>query len=188
MAVRLSMVDSQNKNIGLFVVSAYAPIGTAAEVEWNNFFDELDICTSKKLPNDILIIGSDTNSSMGYFNRNEDDTSFCMGRFGLPQVNHAGKRFVSHLAINELLAVTTCFRKNEYATWIHPRSKLKHQIDQREIISVLKFYKTIMISPHRRVCTQSYRMLSQPYLIVPYLKGKSHHQGGSVMQKINCYL
>ena len=129
MAIRLLMVDSQNKTIGLYVVSAYAPIGVAAEIEWNNFFDDIDTCISKKLSNDILIIGSDTNSSMGCYTRTIDDTSYCMGQFGLPYANDAGKRFASHLAINNLLAVTTCFRKNEYATWIHPRSKLKHQTD-----------------------------------------------------------
>ena len=28
-----------------------------------------------------------------------------------------------------MLALTTCFEKNSYSTWIHPRSKLQHQLD-----------------------------------------------------------
>jgi len=43
--------------------------------------------------------------------------------------NDSGRRFSSYLAINNLLATTTCFRKNNYSTWIHPHSRLRHQID-----------------------------------------------------------
>ncbi|XP_066928501.1 craniofacial development protein 2-like [Clytia hemisphaerica] len=129
-AVRLTMVDIDNRDIGLFVVSAYAPVGVAPETEWDNFFNDLDACISKKLPNDIIIIGSDTNSSIGCLNKTIDYyNNSCVGQFGLSYANDAGHRFASHLSLNELLAVTTCFRKNNYATWIHPRSKLKHQID-----------------------------------------------------------
>ena len=142
MAVRLLITDCDNKNIGLFIVSAYAPIGVASETEWSNFFDEIDVCISKKLVNDIVIIGSDTNSSMGCFDRTDKDTTFCLGKFGLPYVNDSGKRFASHLAINDLLAITTCFQKHNYATWIHPRSKLKHQIDHFLVIK--EHFKYIM--------------------------------------------
>ena len=31
--------------------------------------------------------------------------------------------------MNNLCAMSTCFMKREFATWIHPRSKRKHQID-----------------------------------------------------------
>ncbi|XP_066932661.1 craniofacial development protein 2-like [Clytia hemisphaerica] len=112
-AVRLTMVDIDNRDIGLFVVSAYAPVGVAPETEWDNFFNDLDACISKKLPNDILIIGSDTNSSIGCLNKTIDYyNNSCVGQFGLSYANDAGHRFASHLSLNELLAVTTCFRKN----------------------------------------------------------------------------
>ena len=43
--------------------------------------------------------------------------------------NNAGERFASHLAVNNLIALNTFFRQRQYATWMHPRSKLLHQID-----------------------------------------------------------
>ena len=52
-----------------------------------------------------------------------------IGRFGLPHRNHAGIRFATFLEINNLVACSTYFRKKNYATWRHPRSKLQHQID-----------------------------------------------------------
>ena len=38
-AVRLLMKDYREQDIGLFIVSAYAPIGSADENIWENFFD-----------------------------------------------------------------------------------------------------------------------------------------------------
>ena len=52
-----------------------------------------------------------------------------VGKFGLPHCNHAGTRFSTFLEINSLVACSTYFRKKNYATWRHPRSKLPHQID-----------------------------------------------------------
>ena len=59
------MKDIHEKDIRLYLVSAYAPIGAADEEQWENFFNDLDACCAKKCHRDILIIGSDTNSSMG---------------------------------------------------------------------------------------------------------------------------
>ena len=123
------MRDCRNKDIGVFLISAYAPIGVAKESEWQEFFSDLDDCIAKRQGKDILVIGSDTNSSMGYSIQHSDDSRHSLGRFGLQHVNDAGRRFLSYLAISNLLTITTCFRKKTYATWIHPRSKLKHQID-----------------------------------------------------------
>ena len=44
-------------------------------------------------------------------------------------MNDSGRRFLSYLSINNLTAVTTFFKKKQYATWVHPRSKKTHQID-----------------------------------------------------------
>ncbi|XP_066923905.1 uncharacterized protein [Clytia hemisphaerica] len=126
-AVRLLLTDRHANDVGVFVISSYAPIGMASDIEWENFFDGLDDCISKKKPKDILVIGSDTNSSMGCNAQLNED--YPIGKFGIEHINDSGRRFSSYLAINNLLAATTCFRKNSYATWTHPRSKLKHQID-----------------------------------------------------------
>ena len=123
-AVRLLLKDHQKRDVGVFIVSAYAPVGNASENDWNNFFDQLRICISRKKKNDILVIGADTNSSMG-----QSDNNGPLGKFGIPHVNDSGRRFLSYLSMNNLDVVTTKFMKNSYATWIHPRSKKGHQID-----------------------------------------------------------
>jgi len=66
---------------------------------------------------------------MGCSKQSTNNLRHSLGCFGLEYVNDAGRRFLSYLAINNMLAITTCFRKKRYATWVHPRSKLQHQID-----------------------------------------------------------
>ena len=129
-ATRLMMRDNRGKQICIFLVSAYAPVGTADQKLWDEFFEQLNSCCSRKQRSDILIIGSDTNSSMGCGSKSDQGGVRCsIGKFGLPHVNDSGRRYGSYMAINNLIALTTCFRKSQYGTWIHPRSKLQHQID-----------------------------------------------------------
>lgn len=127
LAIRMILQDSQNRDVGLFLVSAYAPVGNADELIWDEYFENLDHCIARKPSNDILLVGADTNSSMGCTERAE--LQHHLGRFGLKHTNNAGLRFSSYLAINNFVAITTCFRKRQYGTWMHPRSKLAHQID-----------------------------------------------------------
>ena len=131
-AARLLVKDAQGKNIHIFLVSAYAPIGKSEETVWNDFFDSLNTVLSRKHQNDIVIIGCDTNSSMG--TRNSEGASdvermSSVGNQGYSHINEAGKRFRSYLEMNNLVALTTYFRKKSYGTWMHPRSKALHQID-----------------------------------------------------------
>ena len=127
-AVRLLLRDKEGKDIGVFLVSAYAPIGTADESLWENFFITLSACFARRKRGDILVVGSDTNSSMGYGSTRDDfNEGRCrstLGQFGLAHINDSGRRFSSFLAVNNMLALTTCFKKKSYGTWIHPRSKL----------------------------------------------------------------
>ena len=126
MAIRLLLKDQQKRDVGVFIISAYAPVGNAPDDVWDIFFEQLDSCIARKTSNDILVIGTDTNSSMGHAIENDDGP---LGNFGLPHVNDSGRRFLSYLSINNLSVMTTAFMKKKYATWIHPRSKKTHQID-----------------------------------------------------------
>ena len=123
----------KGKDTGLFLVSAYAPVGIA--VCWRygrTFFDQLDQCLAREKKDDILILGTDTNSSM-CFTIKDNSLSVLrksLGFLGLKHVNNSGRRLCSYLEINNLLALTTYFRKRYYGTWKHPRSKLLHHIDQ----------------------------------------------------------
>ena len=136
-AIRLLLRDCHNKDVGVFLISAYAPIGTAPDVVWDTYFDQLDQCISRSQPHDILIYHwCNINISIGVENAPLGNTE-CMnrnyngplGKFGLRHINNSGLRFRTYLSINEFVAVTTHFKKRNYGTWQHPRSKLLHQID-----------------------------------------------------------
>ena len=128
-AVRLMIKDCQRRDVGLFFISAYAPVGVADQKLWEDFFNNLEQCIARKPHDDILLVGCDANSSMGCSRTPGINHIKSLGGFGLPHCNASGKRFFSFLEINNMLALTTFFRKKHYATWIHPRSKLMHQID-----------------------------------------------------------
>jgi len=71
-------------------------------------------------------VGRDCNSSIGCNSRTDDGS---LGMYGLSHMNASGLHFFSFLAIHQLKAATTWFKKKTYTTWIHPRSKNPHQID-----------------------------------------------------------
>ena len=127
MALRLLFKDSQHRDVGVFLISAYAVVGKAPENEWEDYFDKLTTCLRRKRNNDIIVIGTDCNSSMGCKSDREIDSP--LGCFGLNHTNESGLRFLTYLAINNLRVTATSFKKNHYTTWIHSRSKKLHQID-----------------------------------------------------------
>jgi len=125
-AIRLLLKDHQKRDVGVFLVSAYAPVGNAPEENWTQYLDLLSLCIDRKRRDDILIIGSDCNSSMGCSRENDGSP---LGQYGIPHVNMAGKRLLTYISINELMVATTRFEKSSFGTWCHPRSKKQHQID-----------------------------------------------------------
>jgi hypothetical protein len=46
-------------------VSSYAPTSTHSEVEWEAYYDALSAALARRPPNAIVIIGADTNASIG---------------------------------------------------------------------------------------------------------------------------
>eukprot|EP00957_Ditylum_brightwellii_P076759 5834255-Ditylum_brightwellii.AAC.1 len=65
MALRLITHDDQGREVGLVLLSAYAPIGAADEEEWINFLADLDIALQICKTNDAIIFGIDGNASIG---------------------------------------------------------------------------------------------------------------------------
>ena len=129
-ATRLKVFDQKNNPCFVFLISAYAPIGVANQLIWDRFLDNLQNCIDAKHDTDILVIGCDTNSSIGTCNEVRTTESIpSLGKYGIPYQNAAGIRFLTFLEINHLVATSTYFRKNSYVTWRHPHSKLPYQID-----------------------------------------------------------
>lgn len=124
----------RDKPISIYIVSAYAPTSNASNTTITAYLDELRTCINKKEQHDILIIGSDTNSSMGIktsSNSQSTNSVDSIGSYGLTDKNAAGIRFLSFLQSEDLVAMSTYFQKPpiKYQTWIHPRSKTPYQID-----------------------------------------------------------
>ena len=85
MAIRLLVKDTQQRDIHLLLISAYAPISNADQTIWDEYLADLSSCISQKSTRDILIIATDTNASMGY-----STESNCLGNFGIPHVTNQG--------------------------------------------------------------------------------------------------
>ena len=83
-----------------------------------------------KNTDDILFIGCNTNSSIGAsYKRSNYGSKRQIGPFGLTHRNRVGVRFNTYLEVNNLVAVTAYYKKNNYTTSNHPKSKLLHQIN-----------------------------------------------------------
>ena len=164
MAVRLLVRAPDGTKQGMFIISAYAPIGCSSQLEWDDFFAMLDVLTARKRAGDVLIIGIDSNSSLGVRSDATDDDMQVdhrfspVGKFGLSHVNDSGRRFHNYLATREFAAASTWFRKRSYGTWIHPRSGLQHQVDhficeqsERKRITDCGSNRPLLGSDHRGV-------------------------------------
>jgi len=71
-AINVEEEHHEKRDIGIFLISSYAPIGNAPDDEWDSYFEQLTRCISRMSPNDILLIDTDTNSSMGFSLDKED--------------------------------------------------------------------------------------------------------------------
>ena len=115
--------DHQNRENGLILISAYAPIGVDSDEAWTSFSTDYDTDLKMCKRNDTLIAGMDGNLSMG-----TNDGNIC-GPFGVPHTNNSGIRMHSFFSIRGLTRTTTFFQNKSYGTWIHSCSKFPHQLD-----------------------------------------------------------
>ena len=133
-ATRFHMDGANGKTIKLFLVSAYAPIGSSKPDVHAIYSDQLQRCIDSCKKDEILIIGTDANASCGTRNKKDDpyspDRDQVRGPWGNPYQNKAGANFTSFLGTNELCLPSTYFRHKQYNTWTNPCSKLGHAIDQ----------------------------------------------------------
>lgn len=169
-AVRLLVKDNSKKDCYLYLISAYAPIGVADQQVWDSFLTNLQSCINAKPERDILLIGCDTNSSLGTneITRNTSSMS-SVGKFGISHRNASGIRFSSFLETNCLVACSTYFQKSNYSTWCHPRSKLPHQIDHI-IIEKSDFFRVIDAHSSKPLLDSDHLAVKCKLRVVAYLK------------------
>ena len=128
-AVRLLATEAGARTpqrLGLFLISAYAPVSSASDDDWDAYYDSLASARRRAHPSDIIIIGTDGNASVG---RGDDDRTGAIGPYGIDNINASGRRLRTFLETNELASLASFYRKPYYGTWQHPRSKLMHQLD-----------------------------------------------------------
>ena len=117
---RLIVKNNRNNDVGMFLISAYAPIGRAKQYLWDNFIEMLEKCVRRKHPGDILLIGCDSNSSVcTSSNRENTEGIQAVGKFRLPYVNQSGIRFRAYMEYH-LTLLSTHFQKRTYTTWVNP--------------------------------------------------------------------
>jgi hypothetical protein len=130
-AVRLTTQDTRGRPIHIFLVSAYAPVGSAKWHDREAYYTNLQQCINECKRHEVLIVGTDANASCGV--RSKHDNEYEPGRdqvrgpFGALYQNRAGKELCALLAINQLCLPTTYFQKRAYATWRNPCNNLWHQ-------------------------------------------------------------
>ena len=125
-AVKLLFYDLKKKPVRVFLVSAYSPVGCAAEVVRDQYFADLERCVRACKGDHVLVIGTDANASMGVRSCEGDGV---LGNFGEEHVNKAGSELHSFCEQFNRCAATTFFEKHSYSSWFNPRSGLGHQID-----------------------------------------------------------
>ena len=118
--------------LGIFLISGYAPVSTASDSEWDDYYDALSSAIARAHPGDVIIIGTDCNASIGRGRHDGSSTSEsagAVGPHGLAHINASGRRLRSFMETHALASLASFFRKQHYGTWQHPRSKLMHQLD-----------------------------------------------------------
>jgi hypothetical protein len=132
-AVRLTTQDKRGRPIHIFLVSAYAPVGSAKRQDREAYYADLQQCINECKRHEVLIIGTDANASCGirgkHDNKYEPGRDQVRGPFGALYQNKAGKELCAFLAIHQLCLPTTYFQKHAYETWKNPGNNLWHQLD-----------------------------------------------------------
>jgi hypothetical protein len=134
-ATRLSLTDNEEREVVVFLVSAYAPIGAAAPEERAEYAQHLQACINECKEHELLVIGTDANAAVGVRSRHDDPHApgrdVVRGQFGIEHQNNAGRELCGMLGAGELCLPSTFFQQTPgtYGTWRHPCSGLWHQCD-----------------------------------------------------------
>ena len=101
LSLRLLVKDLYNRDIYVYLVSAYAPVGNADQRVWDSFLENIEKCLDRKQKYDVLVIGCDCNSSLGISQgRGFGYVMQAVGPCGLRHRNNSGVRFLTFLEVN----------------------------------------------------------------------------------------
>lgn len=148
----------RRKKHHLRIVSAYAPHSGYSQDVRAEYLSQLQTCINDCPPFESLMIGTDTNASVGVRNLNDlEDT--VRGPYGIKYENECGHSLYQLLAMQKLCLPTTFFKakkKSAQHTWRGIRTRMPFQIDhvivKREDLQRVRLAKVFnrgVVSDHR---------------------------------------
>ena len=133
-ATRLIVEDESRQQLGIHLIAAYAPTTNKNdpgkdETAKADYESSLARAISLRKPGDVLLICADANASIGRGSLDGSGEHTVVGPYGINHLNDAGRRLRSFLSVNNLVSLSSFFKKKYYGTWQHPASRLQHQLD-----------------------------------------------------------
>ena len=119
-------VRFQGKPLDIMVIQVYALTSNAADVEVEQFYEDLQGILELTPKKDVLFIIGDWNAKVG-----SQETPGVTGKFGLGVRNEAGQRLIELCQENTLVIANTLFQqhKRRLYTWTSPDGRHQYQID-----------------------------------------------------------
>jgi hypothetical protein len=121
------------KSLGVLLISGIAPVSTAPDEEWDEYYSTVSAAVARARKGDVVIMGTDGNASIGRGrldgSSSSQERAGAVGPFGFAHINASGRRLRSFMETHALASLSSFYRKVHYGTWQHPRSKLQHQLD-----------------------------------------------------------
>ena len=110
-------VRFQGKPLDIMVIQVYALTSNAADVEVEQFYEDLQGILELTPKKDVLFIIGDWNAKVG-----SQETPGVTGKFGLGVRNEAGQRLIELCQENTLVIANTLFQqhKRRLYTWTSP--------------------------------------------------------------------
>ena len=122
---RMISVRFQGKPLDIMVIQVYALTSNAADVEVEQFYEDLQDLLELTPKRDILFIIGDWNAKVG-----SQETPGVTGKFGLGMRKEAGQRLTEFCQENALVIANTLFQphKRRLYTWTSPHGQHRNLI------------------------------------------------------------
>jgi len=105
------------KSVYEFLVTGYAPDGSAQEEEHTAFWASIDRILAHHKRGDKLVVSIDTNASVGRGPLARQAAACgAVGPFGMAHINAAGRRLRTWMETHQLASLASFYRKQHYGT------------------------------------------------------------------------
>ena len=125
---RILTMRLQTTNGPVNLINAYAPTLSASDETKDQFYDQLHTVIDAFPKQEHLLLLGDFNARVGSDN---ESWPVCLGKQGIGKMNNNGQRLLEICTWHNLCITNSFFKTKPQhkVSWMHPRSKLWHQID-----------------------------------------------------------